>query len=129
MVVPGFIVTLRCTNYVHFNIQDSYGLLDIFLLKFTVPKSCNYYKKKLRYSSLGHRWPQPIMSIMFRPFGCIAHTHFSITWLSNISILSVTDEGYSRNVSYALILISTFLFHCRSYFHSYIKVKNVHFNI
>jgi len=30
-------------------------------------------------------------------------------WLSNLSILSVPDEGYSRNVSCALNLMSTFL--------------------
>ena len=32
-----------------------------------------------------------------------------IIWLSNISILSVPDEGYSRNESCALSLIFTFL--------------------
>jgi hypothetical protein len=32
-----------------------------------------------------------------------------ITWLSNLSILSVPDEGYSRNACCALNLISTFL--------------------
>jgi hypothetical protein len=35
----------------------------------------------------------------FRPFGCIAPKHFSIIWLSNLSILSVPDEGYSINAS------------------------------
>ena len=34
-----------------------------------------------------------------------------IIWLSNLSILSVPHESYSRNVSCALILISTFLLH------------------
>jgi hypothetical protein len=34
----------------------------------------------------------------------------SIIWLSNLSMLSVHDEGYSRNASCALNLISTFLF-------------------
>jgi hypothetical protein len=29
-------------------------------------------------------------------------------WLSNLSILSVSDEGYSRNPSYALNLIFMF---------------------
>ena len=33
-----------------------------------------------------------------------------IIWLSNLLILSVPDEGYSRNASCALNLISTFLF-------------------
>ena len=32
-----------------------------------------------------------------------------ITWLSNLSICVVPDEGYSRNASRALNLISTFL--------------------
>ena len=32
-------------------------------------------------------------------------------WLSNISILSELDEGYSRKASYALNLIFTFLLH------------------
>jgi hypothetical protein len=31
-----------------------------------------------------------------------------LIWLSNLSILSVPDEGYSRNESWALHLISTF---------------------
>ena len=33
-----------------------------------------------------------------------------LIWLSNLSILSVPDEGYSRNASCALNQISTFLF-------------------
>jgi len=33
-----------------------------------------------------------------------------IIWLSNLSNLSVPDEGYSRNKSCALNLISAFLF-------------------
>jgi hypothetical protein len=32
-------------------------------------------------------------------------------WLSNVSVLTVPDEGYSRNVSCTLNLISTFLLH------------------
>ena len=32
-----------------------------------------------------------------------------IIWLSNLLILSVPDEGYSRNVPCALNLMSTFL--------------------
>jgi hypothetical protein len=32
-----------------------------------------------------------------------------IIWLSNLSILSVPDKGYSRNVSCTLNLTSTFL--------------------
>ena len=33
----------------------------------------------------------------------------SIIWISNILALSVPDEGYSRNASCALSMISTFL--------------------
>jgi hypothetical protein len=32
----------------------------------------------------------------------------NLIWLSNLSILRVPDEGYSRNESWALNLISTF---------------------
>jgi len=52
-----------------------------------------------------------ILAILFRPFDFLAHKDFKIIWLSNILTLSVPDAGYSRNVSCALILISTFLFH------------------
>jgi hypothetical protein len=43
-----------------------------------------------------------------RPLGFIAPMHFWMFWLSNLSISSVV-EGYSRNASCALNLISTFL--------------------
>jgi predicted neutral ceramidase superfamily lipid hydrolase len=39
---------------------------------------------------------------------------FLIIWLSNLSILSVPDEGYSRNALCALNLISTFYYFSRS---------------
>jgi hypothetical protein len=50
------------------------------------------------------------VAFLFRPFGFIAPKHIYIVWLSNVSILSVPDEGYSRNVPCALNLISTFYF-------------------
>ena len=34
---------------------------------------------------------------------------YALIWDSNLSILSVPDEGYPRNASWALYLISTFL--------------------
>jgi len=43
-------------------------------------------------------------------------------WLSNSLALSVPDEGYFRNASSALILVSTFLiflFHAVSFYHIY----------
>ena len=41
----------------------------------------------------------------------LAHNDFKMIWFSNILVLSVPDEDYSRNASCALNLISTFLFH------------------
>ena len=61
---------------------------------------------KLRLSSLGHRWPLPILAILLRPFG---PKHFKIIGLSNLSTLRLSWY-YSRNALYALNLISTFLF-------------------
>jgi hypothetical protein len=54
-----------------------------------------------------------VTCLLYLNFGVIlfiAPKHFFIIWFSNISILSVPDEGYSRKASYALNLISTFLF-------------------
>ena len=39
----------------------------------------------------------------------VSFSKLLIIWLSNQSILSIPDEGYSRNTSCALNLISTFL--------------------
>ena len=68
-----------------------------------------WYRQSLfQYNvSLRHRWPWPILVILFSPFGFIAPINLSY-WLSNLSILSVPDEGYSRNASCSLNLISTF---------------------
>jgi hypothetical protein len=63
---------------------------------------------RLRFSSLRHRGPLPILAILFRPFGLLACKTYKIIWLSYLSILSVPDEGYSRNALCALNLISTF---------------------
>ena len=60
----------------------------------------------LQFSSRRHRWPWPIVEILFRPFGLVAPKPFKIIWLSNLSILSVPDEGYSRRALRALNLSS-----------------------
>ena len=39
----------------------------------------------------------------------LSFTNFTLFWLSNRSIFSVPDEGYSRNVPCALNLMSMFL--------------------
>jgi len=46
------------------------------------------------------------LAILFRTFCFIASKHLKIIRLSNLSTLSVPDEGYSRNESCALNLIS-----------------------
>jgi hypothetical protein len=51
-----------------------------------------------------------VLHLLFWPLGVIALNYIYIIWLSNITILSVPDEGCSRNVSCAPNLISTFLF-------------------
>ena len=46
-------------------------------------------------------------------FDSIAPKYFTIVWFTNISDFRVPDKGYSRNVSYTLNLISTFLLQSR----------------
>ena len=55
-------------------------------------------------------WPYPILAVLFRPFDLLLPNILQLFVFSNISILSVSDEGYYRNVSCALNLISTFFF-------------------
>ena len=43
-----------------------------------------------------------MLAILLRPFGFIAPKHFKIIWLSNLSNLSVPDEGFARNALCAL---------------------------
>ena len=55
------------------------------------------------------------MAILFWPFSLVLpntlyYALLCFIMLSNVSILSVHDEGYYRNASYALNLIFTFLF-------------------
>ena len=55
-----------------------------------------------------------VLSSCFFPTKCKHHNiqfslKASIIWISNILALSVDDEGYSRNASCALNIISTFL--------------------
>ena len=47
--------------------------------------------------------------MLFRPFGLLAPKTFYAIWLSNLSILSVPNEGYSTNALCRLNLISTFI--------------------
>ena len=49
-----------------------------------------------------------LSDILFRHIGLFLLPNTYIFWLSNISTLSVPDEGYYRNAPCALHLISTF---------------------
>jgi hypothetical protein len=48
-----------------------------------------------------------ILTILFKPFGFLAPKGFSVMSLSNCLILSVPDEGYTKNVPCALNEILT----------------------
>jgi len=80
------------------------------LSKSTVIKSSNYLKNKVLL-------PQVHVKVTLDDFwlSCLGPLLFllpkiSIIWLSNLLALSIPDEGYSRNMQCALILMSTFLF-------------------
>ena len=63
------------------------------------------------------------------PFGFVAPNTFIIIWHSNLSILSVPNEGY-RNVPCALRLISTFLLnrHQRKVYFTELKLPRRQFS-
>jgi hypothetical protein len=48
------------------------------------------------------------VAVLFMPF-VLWLPKLQIIWLSDLSILSIPDAGFSRNASYALNLIFTFL--------------------
>ena len=50
-----------------------------------------------------------MLTILFKIFGFLALKDFTIIWLSNILILSVPDESFSRNALCALNFISKIL--------------------
>ena len=99
--------------------MHSHSLLDIFISKI-YSSYIMWLLIKQRFSSLRHGWPLPILAILFRYIGFIVPRNFKLFGFSNLSILSVPDEGYSRNASWALNLISTFLFKKCSWFVSLI---------
>jgi hypothetical protein len=74
----------------------------IFVSKFTVPTYVIIIKIKVLLTLAE-------LSTLFRPFGFLVPKDFKIIWLLNILSLSVSDEDYSRNASYGLNVISTFL--------------------
>jgi hypothetical protein len=92
-----FLLQLSQTGIIKLS-HSNYALTkyNIFCSLHNFILQCNmtiFYKTKLRFSFLRHRWPLPILAILFRPFGLLARKTFYIIWLSNLSILSVPDEG------------------------------------
>jgi len=65
---------------------------------------------------------------MFRPFGFLAPKDLYIIWFLDSLVSSVPDEGYSRNSSFVLNLISSLfvIYICISsqfYFNNLINIK------
>ena len=87
------------------NKTDCHDIAEI-LLK-VVLNTVNQTKPTLVHDNFSQFWISCLGC-----FGFIAPIYCSIVLNSSISTLSVhvPDEGYSRNVSYTLTLISTFLF-------------------
>ena len=50
------------------------------------------------------------------PFGLLATKNFGIIWISNLLTMSIPEEGYSRNMSYAINQMPTFYFKGCHYF-------------
>jgi hypothetical protein len=53
-------------------------------------------------------FPLQYLCLLYLAKLSVCVTLYSTLWLSNLSTLSVPDEGYSRNALCVLILISTF---------------------
>ena len=45
---------------------------------------------------LWHRYSNPTLAMLFRPFGFLSPKDFSIIWLPNLLTLSIPDEWYSE---------------------------------
>lgn len=64
--------------------------------------------------NIRHMWPYPILVILFRSFGILAPKDFKVIWQSNLLIMTVPDEEYSRNASCILYSIIMLLFYPRN---------------
>lgn len=70
--------------------------------------------------NIRHMWPYPILVILFRSFGILAPKDFKVIWHSNLLIMTVPDEEYSRNASCILYSIIMLLFYpCNCSIHAF----------
>ena len=122
-VYPWIVIHLRLLMII-------FGVFNLFLYSFK-GVSYDHYQSKMILLMLSEKTVILVhFCILFRPFGFHSSKH------SNILTLSVPDEGYSRNASCALNLISTFIWvtnvqnHMISTdVHPYSLLKNVYFYI
>ena len=110
------------------NLGNKLGIFGILtLMALHISPHCVSQMRSLLLNyiySFTHRWTSPILTILFRPFGLLVPKTFKIIWFSNLSTLSVPDEGYSRNGWCALNLISMFfLLHLLGHFFSIVYTK------
>ena len=89
-----------CTHNLHILTADMYSQL-ICTHNLHVFKT--YMYSQLIYAHNLH----VLTTYMYSQFDWLTSLDFKVTWLSNLSLLSVPDEGYSRNASCALNLRST----------------------
>jgi hypothetical protein len=90
----------------HFNIINIYNInMQCIMVSTTI--------SDIRWDNICPR--SSFYTIMFMPFGLLAHISLKLIWLPKLSILSVPDKVYSRNASCALNYISTFVFAHRSF--------------
>jgi hypothetical protein len=97
---PKFLDTFWCTGWVWycqiiFRCASIHGRAGFIL--------------KLMFLSFRHRWPLPILAILFRTFCFLPPIDFQIIYLSNILAFSVPGEEFHRNTSCVLNLIPMFL--------------------
>lgn len=86
--------------------------------------------------NIRHMWPYPILVILFRCFDILAPKDIKVIWHSNLLIMTVPDEEYSRNASCILYSIIMLLFYpCNCSIHAfyhheinilYLKSKIIH---
>jgi hypothetical protein len=68
---------------------------------------------------------------MFRPFALVAHKPFLIIWLSNLSTISVSDEGHPetcRLLAYLMKVIQKRVVHNKSDIYVLILILQTTFN-
>jgi hypothetical protein len=104
---------MRTALLIH--MMDAYILEtgSISVYQYYLPLHTSFQNSKHLYSkySTAHAKERGHFSLTAEIYCNLSH----IIWLSNLSILSVPDEGYSRNVLCALNLISTIFYLSISY--------------